>query len=185
MHICRLKVSLSVRLNIIHMYVYVICIWQVYSNIVRFICGMKRESSDVSLLTLKRLSIHTVPKFGNFSFNKPFVITFSQVAEHCCTRVQKSGNPELCIICLLVPATLSLDEELHTETETAAQLLDVWWRCYRTVSIIYLLNNIWVSLIIVYGSHTSSSSNIRAALSMELFPADGITKIKIDKNMWK
>ena len=74
MHICRLvKVSLSVRLNIIHMCVYVICIWQVYSNIVRFICGMKRESSDVSLLTLKRLSIHTVPKFGNFSFNKPFV----------------------------------------------------------------------------------------------------------------
>ena len=48
-----------------------------------------------------------------------------------CTRVRESGSPELCIACLLVPTTLSWEEELHTETETAArmfELLDVWCR---------------------------------------------------------
>ena len=37
----------------------------------------------------------------------------------------------VCIACLLVPTTLSWEEELHTETETAArmfELLDVWCR---------------------------------------------------------
>ena len=50
-------------------------------------------------------------------------------AMRCYTRVRESGSPELCIACLLVPTTLSWEEELHTETETAArmfELLDVW-----------------------------------------------------------
>ena len=45
--------------------------------------------------------------------------------------MRESGSPELCIACLLVPTTLSWEEELHTETETAArmfELLDVWCR---------------------------------------------------------
>ena len=137
MHICRLKVSLSVRLTIIHMYVYVICIWQVYSNIVRFICGMKRESSDVSLLTLKRLSIHTVPKFGNFSFNKPFVRPKSCIGKdpHVVVKQSSGNHHQADRLTLYQPGGADYAHHLVA----SPHFLE---RCYSTALIIYLLNHI-------------------------------------------